>query len=156
MAQRVDVQYINFYTQGSAAKKLQPAAKPQTGTLPQIKKRKIQRIYIDPVAILGTVVAVCMLVMMMVGISQLRTEQQRTAEMTAYVEQLQAENTALQTQYEEECDLEAIEKTALALGMIPQPQASHTSIQVEVPVVENNMPATIWQRIGTFLTGLFA
>ena len=156
MAQRIDVQYINFYTQGSAARKLQPAAKNQTGTLPQIKKRKIQRIYIDPVAALGTVVALCMLVMMAVGVSQLHAEQQKTAEIAAYVEQLQAKNTALQAQYEEECDLEAVEKTALALGMIPQPQASHTSIHVEVPVVENDMPVSIWQRIGTFLTGLFA
>ena len=156
MAQRVDVQYIHFYTQGSAARKLQPAVKPQTGTLPQIKKRKIQRIYVDPVAALGTVVAVCMLIMMMVGINQLRVERQKTADMAAYVEQLQAKNTALQAQYEEECDLEAVEKTALALGMIPQPQAAHTSIEVEVPVVEDQMQASIWQRIGTFLTGLFA
>ena len=156
MAQRVDVQYIQFYTQGSAARKIQPAVKPQTGTLPQIKKRKIQRVYVDPVAALGTVVALCMLVMMMVGIGQLRNEQIRTAEMTAYVEQLQAKNIALQTQYEEECDLEAVEKTALALGMIPQPQATHTSIQIELPVVENHMQVSLWQRIGTFLTGLFA
>ena len=156
MAQRIDVQYINFYTQGSAARKLQPAAKNQTGTLPQIKKRKIQRIYIDPVAALGAVVALCMLVMMAVGVSQLHAEQQKTAEMTAYVEQLQVKNTALQAQYEEECDLEAVEKTALALGMIPQPQASHTPIHVEVPMAENDMPVNILQQIGTFLTGLFA
>ncbi len=156
MAQRVDVQYIQFYTQGSAAKKIQPAVKTQTGTLPQIKKRKIQRIYIDPVATLGAVVAICMLIMMVVGIGQLRAEQQKTADMIAYVEQLQAKNTALQVQYEEECDLEAVEKTALALGMIPQPQAPHTSIQVELPAVENDMPVSLWQRIGTFLTGLFA
>ena len=156
MAQRVDVQYIHFYTQGSAAKRILPVEKAQTGTLPQMKKKKIQRIYIDPVATLGTVVAVCMLIMMMVGISQLRVEQQRTTDMAAYVEQLQAKNTALQTQYEEECDLESVEKTALALGMIPSQQASRTSIQVEIPVVEGEMQATIWERIGTFLTGLFA
>ena len=156
MAQHVDVQYVRYYTQGSAARQIQPAVKSQTGTLPQIKKKKIQRVYIDPVATLGTVVALCMLIMMVVGISQLRAEQQRTAEMVAYVELLQQQNTALQVQYEEECDLEAVEKTALALGMIPQPQAAHSSIQVEIPVVENEMQATIWQRIGTFMTSLFA
>ena len=156
MVQRVDVQYIHLYTQGSAARKIQPAVKPQTGTLPQLKKRKVQRIYIDPVATLGAVVAICMLIMMVVGISQLRVEQQKTAQMVSYVEQLQAKNTALQAQYEEECDLEAVEKTALALGMIPQPQASHTSIQVELPEVGNDLQVSLWQRIGTFLTGLFA
>lgn len=156
MAQRVDVQYIRYYTQGSAARRVLPAVKQQTGTIPQMKKKKIQRIYIDPIATLGTLVAVCMLIAMVVGISQLRAEQQRTAEMTAYVEQLQEKNTALQTQYEEACDMEAVEKTALALGMIPSEQASRISIDVELPAVEDHMPMSIWQRIGTFLTGLFA
>lgn len=156
MAQRVDIQYVRYYTQGSAARNIQPAAKTQTGKIPQMKKKKIQRIYIDPVATLGTVVALCMLVMMVVGISQLRAEQKKTAEMTAYVEQLQERNVALQAQYEEECDLKAVEKTALALGMIPCEQASRTSIQVELPSVEDDMSVSIWQKIGTFLTGLFA
>ena len=156
MAQRVDVQYIRFYTQGSAAKQVLPAANQQTGTLPQRKKRRVQRIYVDPVAILGAAVAMCMLVAMVVGITRLQAAQQRTAEMNAYVEQLQAENTALQAQYDAECDLEAIEKTALALGMIPCEEAQRTSIQVELPPAEAEMPMSIWQRIGTFLTGLFA
>lgn len=156
MAQRVDVQYIHFYTQGSAAKRILPAAKPQTGVLPKMKKKKIQRIYLDPFAALGTVVALCMLVMMVVGISQLRSERQKTADMAAYVEQLQQQNTALQEQYDSQCDMEAVEKTALALGMIPREQAAHTSIQVELPPAQNDMQVSLWQRIGTFLTGLFA
>ena len=156
MAQRIDVQYIRFYTQGSAARQILPAMKSQTGVLPQMKKKKIRRVYVDPVAILGTGVAICMLIMMVVGITQLRAEQQKTADMMAYVEMLQQENTALQTRYDEECDLEAVEKTALALGMIPCEDASRTSIHVELPPVENEVQVTLWQRIGTFLTGLFA
>ena len=156
MAQRVDVQYVRFYTQGSAARRILPAAKPQTGVLPKMKKQKTHRIYVDPVALLGTAVAVCMLIMMMVGISQLRVEQQKTADMVAYVEQLQQENIALQEKYDTECDLEAVEKTALALGMIPCSEASRTSIHVELPPVENDVQVSLWQRIGTFLTGLFA
>ena len=156
MAQRIDVQYIHFYTQGSAARRILPAVKPQTGVLPQMKKKKIQRIYVDPVAVLGTVVAVCMLIMMVVGIGQLRAEQQKTADMMAYVEMLQQENTALQTRYDEECDLEAVEKTALALGMIPSQQANRTAIQVELPQPQTDIQVSLWQRIGTFLTGLFA
>ena len=156
MAQYVDVQYVQYYTQGSAAKRILPAVKAQTGVLPQVKKKKVQRIYVDPFAILGTTVALCMLIMMVVGITQLRTEQQKTADMVAYVEQLQQENTSLQTQFDAECDLEAVEKTALALGMIPCEEAARTSIHVELPVVEDTVQVTMWQRIGTFLTGLFA
>ena len=156
MAQRVDVQYIHFYTQGSAARRILPAAKPQTGALPKVKKKKIQRIYLDPFAALGTVVALCMLIMMVVGISQLRGEQQKTADMVAYVAQLQQENISLQEQYDTQCDMEAVEKTALALGMIPVEHASRTTIHVELPAEESDVQVSLWYRIGTFLTGLFA
>jgi len=155
MVQRVDIQYVRFYTQGSAAKKVAPAISVHTGALPQVTKRKVQRIYLDPVALLGTAVAVCMLIMMLVGLSGLRAEQAKTEEMVSYVEQLRQENEALHTQYEEECDLERIRETALALGMIPCEEAAHVAIQVSVPQVQEE-PANLWQRIGTFLTGLFA
>ena len=154
MAQRVDIQYVKFYTQGSVARRVAPVVPSLISALPKIKKQKLHKLYIDPVAILGTAVAVCMLVMMAVGVSQLRSEQQKTAEIAAYVEQLQAENDALQAQYQEECDLEAIEKTALALGMIPRQDAAHISIQIETPEMQEQV--SLWQRIGTFLTGLFA
>ena len=143
MAQRIDVQYIHFYTQGSAAKRILPADNQQIGTLPKTTRKKIRRIYVDPVATLGTVVAIGMLIAMVVGIVQLRNMQHKTAEMAAYVEQLQQQNATLQAQYEEECDLEAVEKTALALGMIPSEQASRTTIQVELPAENTEMPMTI-------------
>ena len=156
MIQNVDIQYVNFYTQGSAARKILPAIPFHTAAAPKKKKQKVQRIYVDPVALLGTVVAVCMLIMMAVGLSQLRVEQQKTAAMVEYVEQLRMENERLQAQYAEECDLEKIEATALALGMIPQAEAEHISVSVELPQELDAEPVSIWQRIGTFLTGLFA
>ena len=155
MAQRVDIQYVQFYTSGSAAKRVAPAISIHTGALPQIKKRKVRRIYLDPVALLGATVALCMLVMMLVGLSSLRAEQENTVAMVEYVEQLRQENEALHAQYAEECDLEKIEETALALGMIPREEATHIAIQVSVPEVPEE-PANLWQKIGTFLTGLFA
>ena len=154
MAQRVDVQYVNFYTQGSTARKLIPAQKMHTTALPKMKKRKIQRIYIDPVAILGTAVAVCMMIMMFVGVSQLQKEQQKTDVIQQKVQQLSYENRQLQAEYAVQCDLEAVEKTALALGMVPQEEVPHIAISVELP--QEQEAITLWQRIGTFLTGLFA
>ena len=156
MAQHIDVRYIRYYTPDSTARRVLPVTPQQTGTLPKMQKKKVRRIYVDPVAILGAGVAICMLIAMVVGVVRLQNAQEKTAQMTAYVEQLQMKNTALQAQYEEECDLEAVEKTALALGMIPAQQANRTTIQVELPAVEEPAPASIWQRIGTFLTGLFA
>ncbi len=156
MVQSVDVRYVQFYTHGSAAKRIAPAAIPLISALPKPKKRKIQRIYVDPVATMGIVVAVCMLIMMAVGVSQLRAEQQKTAQMMSYVESLQQENASLQAEYMAECNMEEVEKTALALGMIPRADATYTPIEVEFPALEDAQQASIWQRIGTFLTGLFA
>ena len=156
MAQSVDVRYVQYYTHGSAAKRIAPAAIPLISALPKPKKRKIQRIYVDPVATMGIVVAVCMLIMMAVGVSQLRVEQQKTQQMISYVENLQQKNASLQAEYMAECNMEEVERTALALGMIPRADAIYTPIEVELPMLEDVQQASIWQRIGTFLTGLFA
>lgn len=156
MARRVDIQYVQFYTSGSAAKQVAPAISVHTGALPQIKKRKARRVYVDPVAVLGIAVAVCMLITMLVGLGRLRAEQYEAAAMAEYVELLRQENKSLQAQYEAECDLEFVEKTALALGMVPCEEVPHVSIQVELPQPEVQEPVSLWQRIGTFLAGLFA
>ena len=154
MAQHATVQYVQFYTQGSAARRILPAIKPLIAQLPKLKKHKVLRIHVDPVAALGTAVALCMLVMMAVGVNQLQAQQQQTEILQQQVEQLRMENRMLQAEYDAQCDLEEIEKTALALGMIPQKSASHTAITVELP--QEEAAVSLWSQIGTFLTGLFA
>ena len=154
MAQRVSINYVQFYTQGSAAKQVAPAISVHTGALPQVKKRKVRRVVIDPVAIMGSLVAVCMAITVLIGWSNLQAEQKKTQTMIAYVAQLQQENEALHTQYDAECDLEKIEQTALALGMIPREDAARIEITVELPPQQQEA-VSIWQQIGTFLTGLF-
>lgn len=154
MAQRIDVQYIQFYTHGNAAPRIAPAAPIETMKLPKAKKRKVQRVYVDPVATLGIIVAVCMLIMMAAGVSRLQKEQQETDALERYVELLQQENEKLEAKYMSQRDLQEVEKTALALGMIPKEQAQQISIQVELP--EPPEQVSLWNRIGTFLSGLFA
>lgn len=156
MAQRIDVQYVQFYMHGSAAERVTSAIPVHTGALPQAKKRKIRRICVDPVATLGIVVAVCMLIMMAAGVSQLRKELHKTAVMEQYVELLQQENKELQARYAAECDMEAVEKTALALGMVPKENIAQIPIQVELPQHQEPERISIWEQIGTILTGLFA
>ena len=77
MAQRIPIEYVQFYTVGTAAKKVE-VAEPKLAEpvfLPaNVQKRK--RIFVDPVAIFGMVVAVCMLFTMFVGIHRLRQVQQ--------------------------------------------------------------------------------
>ena len=132
MAQ-IKAQYVQYYTAGSAARKLAPVIPLHTPALPRTREQKRLKIYVDPVALFGTVVAVAMLVAMLVGVSALQAEQAKTATMVQYVESLRVENEALRTQYAEKCNLEEIREDALALGMVPKEQATHTLIQVELP-----------------------
>ena len=154
MAQRLDVQYVRFYTDGSAARKVAPVVPLQTAKLPKVKKTKKIVLRIDPVAIAGILTAVVMLVLMAVGVTQLRNEQQQLQAMCTYVDDLQAENELLEHTFQENCDLEQIERTAVAFGFVPKEQVKHIYVHVEEPETQET-PGS-WERIYTFLTGLFA
>jgi len=155
MANRPDIQYIQFYTDGSAARKLAPERSATKTTLPRPRRKKRKVVYVDPVAILGIVVAVCMLIAMAVGVVEFRNTQQEAARMERYLEQLKQENEQLSLQYSQGYDLETVERTALALGMVPAEQVAH--IQLPATVQEPEAPPlSVWERIGTFLAGLFA
>ncbi len=156
MAQRVDVQYIKFYTNGSAAKRVVPAVSVSTGRLPEIKRQKRRVLYLDPVAMLGIAVAAVMLVTMAVGMLRLQQVQRQTANMEQYVELLSQEKASLQQAYAEACDMETVEKTALALGMIPAEDAKQVSVLLSAPQTDMEEPVSMWNRIGIFLSGLFA
>ena len=101
------------------------------------------------VTILASAAALLALRGLMLGYQQQRQALQSQAL------QLQQENAELSARYAEGYDLKNVEKTALALGMIPAEQAAHVPLPATVPEQETQ-PLTLWERIGTFLTGLFA
>ena len=157
MAYKNGIQYVNFYTHGSAAKKIVPVHHAPKATLPKPKKRKRKVIYIDPVATVGIMVAICMTIMMFVGLSQLKKERQQAQVMESYVVHLDAQHQKLTEQYNAAFDLQDVERTALALGMKPQSQVPQTVIHMpaeEMPAVPQKI--TLLTQIGTILSGLFA
>lgn len=125
MAKKSDVQYIRYYTVGSAARKLAPQVTEQPKAAPKPRKAKRVLVFIDPVAILGIVTAVIMLTCMLVGMVQLNEVWTRQAAVENQVQRLIRENETLQETYEAGYDLANIEKTALALGMVPAEQVEH-------------------------------
>ncbi len=154
MARHPDVQYIRFYTDGSAAKKMAPVAPLHTIRLPKIKLRKKIVLHIDPVAICGIIMAAVMLVLMTVGAVQLQNARKELETMNSYVDVLQQENATLQTTLSGGYNVAEIERTALALGLVPKEQVKH--ITIEVPAVEQEETPNSWEQFYTFLTGLFA
>ena len=151
-----DVKYVRFDTVGTAARKPQTVsfAKKAIQTKTHTKQ-KTRVICIDPVATLAIAVAGIMLVCMMIGLVQYFNIQSQNAQMQQYVAQLSEENSALRAEYEAGYDLETIEKTALALGMVPKDQAEVVEIVVDMPE-QTTTTLSFWERIGVFLTGLFA
>lgn len=154
MARKPDIQYIRFYTDGSAARQIAPISSVKKAELPRPRKQKRRIIHVDPVASLSIVVAVCMLVLMTVGIFEFRAAQREALAMEQYVQQLTLENEALTDTFEAGFDLAEVERTALALGMIPKEQAEHVTIQLSGVQVEEEV--SLWERISMFLAGLFA
>lgn len=155
MAQRRPIEYVQFYTLGSAAQKLEVEKQklPEPvfhGPLPQKKKK----IFVDPVALCGMVVAFCMLVTLVVGLFQLRCAQQDRMAMETYVIHLQHVNAERKESYRNSYDLAEVEKTALALGMVPAEQVTHRTIDVTEPAQPERI--SIWEQFGTFLSGIFA
>ena len=155
MARKPEVQYIRYYTDGSAARQLEPKAPRKRKTaLPKSQRQKRKVVYVDPVAIGGIAVSAVMLVMMAVGSVQMYNAHRQNVQMEAYVQSLSRENAVLQDTYEAGIDLEEIEQSALALGMIPEAQAQTFTVSVEMPQIVEE--PTFWEKVGAFLTGLFA
>ena len=149
--------YIQFYTEGSAAQKVQLVDEREWAPLPEYQVRRKKVIHIDPVAIVGILAAAFLMITMMLGVTRLVEIREQTAQMQEQVIQLQAENRELSQKYAESYDLAVIENTALNMGMIPSEQANRITIHVPVAQQPEQVPnETLWGQIGTFLTGLFA
>lgn len=154
MARRPDIEYIRYYTDGSAARQLELKPQKRRRPLPKVKKQSKYTLYIQPVAVAGILLSAVLLVMMAVGSVELYHAQQQEKAMEKYVQTLKRENAADRAKYEETLNIEEIEKAALALGMIPQEQAQR--ITISIPVPEAVEEPTFWEKTMVFLEGLFA
>ena len=157
MNQKPKIQYVGqCYVHGSEARQLQlQEQKRQAKTkLPLARIQKIEKIYVDPVALAGIVVAVVMLVTMVLGAVQIKRDWDRYEQVSAYVSELKKENARLNHAYRLSYDLEDIKSKALAMGLVPKSELETVSITVTVP--EREPVLTRSDEIRLFLEGLFA
>lgn len=156
MARKPDIQYVRFYTGGSAARQVEPKtpSHPRKAKTPSPRKQQEVRVFVDPVAIGGIIMAVVMLVLLAAGVIGLVNSYTEAGQMEQYVAYLEEENRQLQNTYASGYDLEAVEELALALGMVPADQVEQIPITVTVPQAPQE--PTLWERICDFFAGLFA
>ena len=160
MALQPDIQYVPFYyVDGSTARKVkrQETASKVSAPVPAPQRRRSKRktVAVDPVAICGLLVVMVLLVSMVVGFVEYRAVQNRNAQMSQYISELEQKNSQLQQQYDNGYDLEDIRDIAGILGMVPAEDAEQIVIEVE-PAPQEQTQMGFWESITTFLAGLFA
>ena len=155
MARETEVRYISYYMVGSAACQVEPFDyRKKEVKLPKQRKKKRIVLYVDPMAVLGIVVAFTMFILMIAGIVRLSLLTNEAQRMGDYAATLQVQNEALRETYEAGYDLEEIRQIAQARGMVPVEEAQQVQIRLRVPPQVEEPSA--WESFLTFLTGLFA
>ena len=156
------VQYVRYYTAGSAAEKVGDSARNRAKASGQPvkpqpveqKKPKVSACVVHPFALIGTAVAVILALCVMAGAFRFYQAGQQEAAMAGYITTLKEENAALEEQYSSGYDLEEIRKTAEAMGLVPKDQVEHIRMQVKLPVPEPE--PTFWESFWAELQELFA
>lgn len=157
MVRKPDVQYIRYYTDGSAAKQVQDKPSRQkkyalSKAPRQHSEQKVTRI--DPLAVGGILISAVMLILMVVGTVELFTIRKQADQMEQYVAQLYAQNIELRSDYESGYDLDEIQRSANALGLVP---IEEKTITVSIPSQNIRLAQPdVWQRLSQFFQGLFA
>lgn len=155
MERKPEIQYIGrFYVQGSAAPQIGEKPKKKKATLPQMRREKVKKVYVDPVALCGMTVAVVMLVVLVFGAFRLRESWEQYNQVSASLSQLRRENAELEHQYRTDFNREQVRASAEALGMIPREEAKNATVWVSVP--PPTPEPTAWDDFVWFLKGLFA
>ena len=157
MAAKPEIQYVGqFYVYGSEARKLEPKRqeRKKNTILEQPKAEQVRVISVDPVALIGLVVAAAMIICLAVCALQIGETWQEYEAVSDYMAQLMMENSSLKHEYVNSYDLAEVEATAVALGMIPATEAQTIILPVSIPVAEAG--PTFWEDLVWFAQGLFA
>lgn len=157
MVQKPKIQYVGqFYIYGSEARKLDQKKTPQRAKkpMPLARLEKIEKIVIDPGALVGIAAAVVLLFVMLSSALQFRQDWAEYRQMSNYVSELKRENAELTRTYRTGYDLDEIQKRAAALGLIPKEEVETRTITVTVP--EPEAEPTWWDDVVWFWQGLFA
>ncbi len=155
MARKPEIEYVRYYTAGSAAKVLERrpvSPKPKVNR----KHAPVKKIVIpfDSIAVIGTAVAVVMFVCMLVGFYQLTKVNSQIVKTENAISTMKAENTRLQEKYKQSYNLEAVKTAAVSMGLVPRDQVKHITIHLPEPV-EEEQPSW-WESFVESFKELFA
>ena len=132
MARQPDIQYIQPYNHGSAARKLAPQTQKRKEKYQLPEQRSVtQRVrgsVLDPLSLCAIAVAGFMLVTMLIGMFQLGELTSQHQELEAYIGVLQQQRADLQMVYENSYDLNQVEQRARQMGLVSTDEVTHVSM----------------------------
>ena len=141
MARKTTERYVRYYTFGSTAAKLD--RRERKAALPQYKTpEKRKPIPVDPVALVGSAVAVLLAILMLVGFAQVAHTSAQVKKLETQVMTLELEQEQLRQKYENGYDLEEVRAAAESMGMIPVEEAIH--VRVELPAESVQIEHLSW------------
>lgn len=153
MAQKPKIQYIGqFYVYGSEAKLLEEQHKQAKTKLPKLPR--LEKLYIDPVAVGGTLVAFMLLAVLVFGAVKLGETRAEHNRMADYLTTLRTENAELIHQYYASIDMEEVRATAEMAGYVTAEEAGYTICFVTPP--EKKPEPTLRERVIAELRELFS
>ena len=157
MVQKPKIQYVGqFYVYGSEARALEMQNKPKKpkSSLPMERLEKIEKLYVDPVALVAIAVSILMLVTMLIGVQQVRSDWAEYQIMAERVHNLREYNHIKTEEFRGTYTLEDIRMKAAGMGMIPRAEAQHMEVKITHP---ESVPEPTWlENVQWFVKGLFA
>ncbi len=141
MARKTTERYVRYYTFGSTAAKLD--RQERKAALPQyIPPEKRKPIPVDPIALVGSAVAVLLAILMLVGFAQVAHTSAQVRKLETQVMTLELEQEQLRQKYEDGYNLEEVRVAAESMGMIPMEDAVH--VRVELPAESVQIETLSW------------
>ena len=157
-----DLYRYNEYTySGSAAPEIQHPGLPEERIVPERVRRVKAKTAVAPFAVVGLMVAACMLILVVFGYVQLYEATEHVSNLKSELSGLQEDQAVLESLYEGSIDLPKIEARAAELGLMT-PSREQTvyvnlsgSDRAEIYQTEHlNMFQRIIQAIESSATGL--
>ena len=155
MAQKPEIQYVGqFYVFGSEAPKQEPKSKKPKVKLPELHLERFQKIYINPVAFGGVLVALVLLGFLISGAYHLRDTRAAYDQVKNQLVELKRENAQLYHTYHTSYTLEDIRDQAERIGMVDAQEAERFTVFFSPPKEKEEY--TAWDDFLWLLSGLFS
>lgn len=154
MARSNDIQYIRYYTPGSAAEKVELPQIVKKQPKPRVEKPKTPVVQIDGLAAVGIMVAAVMLLCMLMGFVQACALNRQVQDLEVYVSQLEVRQEQLEAEYAHGYNLEEIRLAAQSMGLVPKAQVQHVTISI--PETQTVVEITWWEAVVNAIKEFFA